>query len=46
MHLLDNRIASPKQLADELGSPLSLKSYHVRQLSSLWSVPSGLRPAC
>jgi DNA-binding transcriptional ArsR family regulator len=34
MGLLDNRVASPSQLAAELGSPLSLTSYHVRQLAS------------
>lgn len=33
--LLDNRVASPVQLAAELGSPLSLTSYHVRQLKHL-----------
>src|SRR5215210_4683770 len=35
MGLLDNRIASPSQLAAELGSPLSLTSYHVRQLAQM-----------
>jgi DNA-binding transcriptional ArsR family regulator len=35
MGLLDNRVASPRQLAAELGSPLSLTSYHVRQLASM-----------
>jgi DNA-binding transcriptional ArsR family regulator len=35
MGLLDNRVASPRQLADELGSPLSLTSYHVRQLMKM-----------
>jgi DNA-binding transcriptional ArsR family regulator len=34
MDLLDDRVASPSQLAAELGSPLSLTSYHVRQLAS------------
>src|SRR3954463_5863651 len=34
MGLLDNRTASPSELAVELGSPLSLTSYHVRQLVS------------
>lgn len=34
MDLLDDRVASPSQLAAELGSPLSLTSYHVRQLVS------------
>jgi DNA-binding transcriptional ArsR family regulator len=33
--LLENRVASPVQLAAELGSPLSLTSYHVRQLKHL-----------
>ncbi|HEX8647698.1 MAG TPA: winged helix-turn-helix domain-containing protein [Thermoleophilaceae bacterium] len=33
--LLENRVASPVQLAAELGSPLSLTSYHVRQLRHL-----------
>ena len=32
MGLLDNRVASPTQISTELGSPLSLTSYHVRQL--------------
>jgi DNA-binding transcriptional ArsR family regulator len=35
MGLLDNRVASPSQLANELGSPLSLTSYHVRQLAQM-----------
>jgi DNA-binding transcriptional ArsR family regulator len=35
MGLLDNRVASPSQLAAELGSPLSLTSYHVRQLAQM-----------
>lgn len=35
MHLLDNRIASPSQLSTELAAPLSLTSYHVRQLASM-----------
>lgn len=30
--LLDNRIASPRQLATELNASLSVTSYHVRQL--------------
>ena len=34
MGLLDNRVASPSQIAAELGSSLSLTSYHVRQLAS------------
>ena len=33
--LLDNRIASPREIAAELGTPLSNTSYHVRQLVSL-----------
>lgn len=33
--LLDNRVASPKQLAAELGTGLSATSYHVRQLAGL-----------
>jgi DNA-binding transcriptional ArsR family regulator len=33
--LLDNRVASPRQLATELGSGLSTTSYHVRQLSAV-----------
>ena len=33
--LLDNRVASPKEIAHELGTPLSNTSYHVRQLVSL-----------
>jgi DNA-binding transcriptional ArsR family regulator len=33
--LLDNRVASPRQIADELGAPLSNTSYHVRQLVAL-----------
>jgi DNA-binding transcriptional ArsR family regulator len=33
--LLDNRVASPKEIARELGTPLSNTSYHVRQLVSL-----------
>jgi DNA-binding transcriptional ArsR family regulator len=35
MGLLDNRVASPSQLSAELGSPLSLTSYHVRQLAQM-----------
>src|SRR4051794_35829610 len=35
MDLLDDRVASPSQLAAELGSPLSLTSYHVRQLAQM-----------
>ncbi|HEX8075605.1 MAG TPA: helix-turn-helix domain-containing protein [Thermoleophilaceae bacterium] len=33
--LLDNRIASPSEIAAELGTPLSNTSYHVRQLVGL-----------
>ena len=33
--LLDNRVASPKQIAAELGTPLPNTAYHVRQLASL-----------
>jgi DNA-binding transcriptional ArsR family regulator len=33
--LLDNRVASPSEIAEELGTPLSNTSYHVRQLASL-----------
>src|SRR5437763_4813839 len=33
--LLDNRIASPREIAEELGSPLSNTAYHVRQLVGL-----------
>jgi DNA-binding transcriptional ArsR family regulator len=33
--LLDNRIASPSEIAAELGTPLSNTSYHVRQLLAL-----------
>jgi DNA-binding transcriptional ArsR family regulator len=33
--LLDNRVASPRQLATELGTGLSATSYHVRQLAAL-----------
>jgi DNA-binding transcriptional ArsR family regulator len=32
---LDERIASPSELADELGAPLGNVSYHVRQLAGL-----------
>jgi DNA-binding transcriptional ArsR family regulator len=35
LELLDGRVASPRELADELGAPLSNTSYHVRQLVSL-----------
>ena len=33
--LLDERTASPSELADELGAPLGNVSYHVRQLAGL-----------
>ena len=33
--LLDNRVASPSEIAGELGTPLSNTSYHVRQLAAL-----------
>ena len=33
--LLDNRTASPREIASELGTPLSNTAYHVRQLVSL-----------
>ena len=33
--LLDNRTASPSEIAAEIGSPLSNTAYHVRQLVSL-----------
>jgi DNA-binding transcriptional ArsR family regulator len=33
--LLDNRVASPKEIAREIGAPLSNTSYHVRQLVAL-----------
>lgn len=33
--LLDDRTASPREIASELGAPLSNTSYHVRQLAAL-----------
>jgi len=33
--LLDNRVASPSEIASELGTPLPNTAYHVRQLASL-----------
>src|SRR5207302_10425976 len=33
--LLDNRVASPTEIAAELGTPLSNTAYHVRQLAAL-----------
>ena len=35
LSLLDNRVASPKQIAAELETPLPNTAYHVRQLASL-----------
>jgi len=35
LSLLDNRVASPKQIAAELGTPLANTAYHVRQLAGL-----------
>lgn len=35
LSLLDNRVASPKQIAQELETPLPNTAYHVRQLASL-----------
>jgi DNA-binding transcriptional ArsR family regulator len=35
MGLLDNRVASPRQLATEMGASLPTTSYHVRQLASM-----------
>ncbi|MDQ3935093.1 MAG: helix-turn-helix domain-containing protein [Actinomycetota bacterium] len=35
LSLLDNRVASPKQIALELGTPLPNTAYHVRQLAAL-----------
>lgn len=35
LSLLDNRVASPKQIATELDTPLPNTAYHVRQLASL-----------
>jgi DNA-binding transcriptional ArsR family regulator len=35
LRLLDNRVASPKELAEELGAPLPNTAYHVRQLATL-----------
>ena len=33
--VLNGRVASPSEIADELGTPLSNTSYHVRQLAAL-----------
>ena len=35
LSLLDNRVASPKQIAAELDTPLPNTAYHVRQLAAL-----------
>ena len=35
LHSLEDRTASPSELADEIGAPLGNVSYHVRQLHSL-----------
>jgi DNA-binding transcriptional ArsR family regulator len=35
LRALEERVASPSELADELGAPLGNVSYHVRQLHSL-----------
>ncbi len=35
MGLLDDRVASPRQLSEELGASLATTSYHVRQLLSM-----------
>ena len=35
MGQLDNRVASPRQLSEELGASLATTSYHVRQLASM-----------
>ena len=35
LHALEERTASPSELADEIGAPLGNVSYHVRQLHSL-----------
>lgn len=35
LSLLDNRVASPKEIAAELDTPLPNTAYHVRQLASL-----------
>jgi DNA-binding transcriptional ArsR family regulator len=35
LSLLDNRVASPKQIAEELDTPLPNTAYHVRQLAAL-----------
>jgi DNA-binding transcriptional ArsR family regulator len=32
--LLDGRVASPREIADELGAPLSNTSYHIRKLAA------------
>jgi DNA-binding transcriptional ArsR family regulator len=35
LHALEERIASPSELAEEIGAPLGNVSYHVRQLHAL-----------
>ena len=35
LNVLDDRVASPSEIADELATPLSNTSYHVRQLAAL-----------
>jgi DNA-binding transcriptional ArsR family regulator len=35
LSILDGRVASPSEIAEELGTPLSNTSYHVRQLADL-----------
>ncbi|HEX8648943.1 MAG TPA: helix-turn-helix domain-containing protein [Thermoleophilaceae bacterium] len=45
LELLDGRIASPRELAAELGAPLSNTSYHVRQLVSFGLVELVARTA-
>jgi len=35
LRALEERVASPSELADEIGAPLGNVSYHVRQLHSL-----------
>jgi DNA-binding transcriptional ArsR family regulator len=35
LSVLDNRVASPSEISEELGTPLSNTSYHVRQLAAL-----------
>jgi DNA-binding transcriptional ArsR family regulator len=35
LSVLENRVASPSEISEELGTPLSNTSYHVRQLAAL-----------